>query len=169
MSPLTAQQPSSNTSKRSLSHKTIHNISPNHNPNYRPHSPGKTPQAVPPNPSPFPKRYRNHETGGAQRLEQPLDIGYDLPDVDDLSVLEPTRALASQGQKTSRQSRGDKVTPPLALTGRRSSADHQGGCSPRGAAPTPAQNLRDSLLTLDPMRLSYGPDGLVNLAGVLLC
>lgn len=156
-SPLTSQQPM----KRSLSHKTIHNISPNHNPNYRPHTPGKTPQAVPPNPSPFAKRCRNHEMDGTQRLGQPLDIDQDLPDVDDLPLSEPTGAAQGRMQPGS-ANRADKVTPPLARPSRHNNAEHRDGL-------VSAQNLRDSLLTLDPMRLSYGPDGLVNLAGASMC
>lgn len=38
----------------------------------------------------------------------------------------------------------------------------------RGAADAERRSLRKSLLSIDPMRVSYGTDGLVSLAGVRL-
>lgn len=167
VTPLSGSRPQTTTSKRTLSHKTIHNITPNHNPNYQPHSPGKTPQAVPPNASPIPKRSRSHTSGEQERLEQPLDLGLDLPDVDDASILDSARRSAPGSGEPLLRGRAStgKVTPPFAhLRGRESTGPGRGRSSMPGE-PTTARSLRDSLLTLDPMRLSYGLDGLVNLAG----
>eukprot|EP00892_Ulva_mutabilis_P001355 jgi/Ulvmu1/1121/UM106_0038.1 len=167
VSPLTAQRPAS-SGKRSLSHKTIHNITPNHNPNYRPHTPGRTPQAVPPNASPDPKRCRNEELAAAERarLEQPLDLGRDLQDVDDMIDMDPPQRAAAPFGVQARHG-GGRGTSPRAIPAcaEPMRPDSSARRTSQGTTPKVGQNLRDSLLTLDPMRLSYGPNGLVNLAG----
>lgn len=162
--PLAGQRQTSSAAKRLLSHKTIHNITPNHNPNYRPHSPGKTPQAVPPNASPDPKRCRNGAVASVEqsRFDQPLDLARDLQDVDDMRAVAAPQKGGATGRSRGR-SAGVRLTPSSARPSGPGSAHRRSGS--KGGTPTSAQNLRDSLLTLDPMRLSYGPDGLVSLAG----
>lgn len=218
------------TTKRSLSRRTIANITPNHNPNFLPNSPGKTPDPVPVNPSPSAKRSRRSNkaapspvsTGGLLRQSsenevingpprvsedcgKALEYGDSAADIDMhgaspiitpgggnrhsdlLKVSENSPLTGSRVQQNpmsrstpnaTHTARGTRATPGSvrASTGlmRVPEGSEMGEEGPEKASlanraakdsDTERRSLRKSLLNIDPMRVSYGTDGLINLAG----
>ena len=215
------------TSKRSLSRRTIANITPNHNPNFTPHSPGKTPEAVPVNSSPSAKRSRrvqkalpspvstgallrassegdrlsvpprvNEDCNSGKQLEYGDDVDMHASSpglivgnnpqkpLDPLNVPEHSPLTGSRVQHSmpgaAHGARSSRMTPPSvrgsASLMRVPECSEVGGeqegaaddAAGRGAADAERRSLRKSLLSIDPMRVSYGTDGLVSLAGVRL-
>lgn len=106
---------------------------------------------------------------------------------DHLDVPEHSPLTGSHGQggsalqrSTPGAARSSRMTPPPSVRGSASlmrvpecsemEAEQEGAANnaERGHADADRSSLRKSLLSIDPMRVSYGTDGLVNLAGTLL-
>jgi hypothetical protein len=133
-------------SKRGLNRKTISNLTPNHNPNYVAPSPGKTPQSVHASKSPMTKRtccttVEEDEvaTEGNQPQHEPpclrRDKEMETEPVVCASPVLPQPSVSPSAERVCRQEWR------------------------RGT------HLRDSLLSIDPLRLSCGPDGTINCGG----
>lgn len=138
--------PVSSVGKRGLSRKTIRNITPNHNPNYVAPSPGRTPQSVHASKSPMTKRTRCttvEEDEGAADGNQPQ--------------CEPPRLCCDEEMGVEPGVCASPVLPQPSV-----SLSTIGGVRQEWRRGT---HLRDSLLSIDPLRLSCGPDGTINCGG----